>query len=126
MFDYLVAHGRMKEKEARSKFRQVSEEKSIITVLTPRNHYQYPLFDFDGFDKTNEAVMICFFENEKKKNPLQINRPLIILKYLVHNSSHFTLDRLCCTISSSKAYRASRFKSMNVRLIDSIECLLFI
>ena len=25
VFDYLVAHGRMKEKEARSKFRQVSE-----------------------------------------------------------------------------------------------------
>jgi hypothetical protein len=24
VFDYLVAHGRMKEKEARSKFRQVS------------------------------------------------------------------------------------------------------
>lgn len=27
VFDYLVAHGRMKEKEARAKFRQVSESK---------------------------------------------------------------------------------------------------
>jgi MAP/microtubule affinity-regulating kinase len=26
VFDYLVAHGRMKEKEARSKFRQVSSK----------------------------------------------------------------------------------------------------
>ncbi len=28
VFDYLVAHGRMKEKEARSKFRQVCSTKS--------------------------------------------------------------------------------------------------
>ena len=26
VFDYLVAHGRMKEKEARAKFRQVSHD----------------------------------------------------------------------------------------------------
>lgn len=31
VFDYLVAHGRMKEKEARAKFRQVS--KMVIRVL---------------------------------------------------------------------------------------------
>ena len=29
VFDYLVAHGRMKEKEARSKFRQVSLQGSV-------------------------------------------------------------------------------------------------
>lgn len=29
VFDYLVAHGRMKEKEARSKFRQVNLRKSF-------------------------------------------------------------------------------------------------
>uniref|UniRef100_A0A3B4A792 non-specific serine/threonine protein kinase n=1 Tax=Periophthalmus magnuspinnatus TaxID=409849 RepID=A0A3B4A792_9GOBI len=30
VFDYLVAHGRMKEKEARAKFRQVSEHKGLL------------------------------------------------------------------------------------------------
>lgn len=32
VFDYLVAHGRMKEKEARAKFRQVSESKKKKTT----------------------------------------------------------------------------------------------
>ncbi|UYV71487.1 MARK1 [Cordylochernes scorpioides] len=36
VFDYLVAHGRMKEKEARAKFRQVSSQTTITThVPTP-------------------------------------------------------------------------------------------
>lgn len=30
MFDYLVAHGRMKEKEARVKFRQVHTYNSVV------------------------------------------------------------------------------------------------
>ena len=43
VFDYLVAHGRMKEKEARVKFRQVKQRLSIIymcmyTVLFVRVH----------------------------------------------------------------------------------------
>ena len=29
VFDYLVLHGRMKEKEARAKFRQVSSQRSV-------------------------------------------------------------------------------------------------
>lgn len=37
VFDYLVAHGRMKEKEARAKFRQVSHRRrssrsSVVTL----------------------------------------------------------------------------------------------
>ncbi len=37
VFDYLVAHGRMKEKEARAKFRQVSHQHRITRtpVVTP-------------------------------------------------------------------------------------------
>lgn len=34
VFDYLVAHGRMKEKEARAKFRQVGVTSSRSTGLT--------------------------------------------------------------------------------------------
>ncbi len=33
VFDYLVAHGRMKEKEARVKFRQVSSQCGVDLVL---------------------------------------------------------------------------------------------
>lgn len=33
MFDYLVAHGRMKEKEARSKFRQVKINKKLFELM---------------------------------------------------------------------------------------------
>lgn len=34
MFDYLVAHGRMKEKEARAKFRQVQYCSVLNTTLS--------------------------------------------------------------------------------------------
>ncbi len=34
VFDYLVAHGRMKEKEARSKFRQVSSNEKKKNEVT--------------------------------------------------------------------------------------------
>ena len=34
VFDYLVAHGRMKEKEARAKFRQVTVHSCIVKRLT--------------------------------------------------------------------------------------------
>lgn len=34
MFDYLVAHGRMKEKEARAKFRQVSSVSHLRVTVT--------------------------------------------------------------------------------------------
>ena len=30
VFDYLVSHGRMKEKEARAKFRQVSPSQNVL------------------------------------------------------------------------------------------------
>ena len=33
VFDYLVAHGRMKEKEARAKFRQVSHQHRTSVVI---------------------------------------------------------------------------------------------
>lgn len=33
VFDYLVAHGRMKEKEARAKFRQVWQPFTLLIVL---------------------------------------------------------------------------------------------
>lgn len=33
VFDYLVAHGRMKEKEARAKFRQVSETPQLASTV---------------------------------------------------------------------------------------------
>lgn len=33
VFDYLVAHGRMKEKEARAKFRQVSSVSHLLLLL---------------------------------------------------------------------------------------------
>lgn len=33
VFDYLVAHGRMKEKEARAKFRQVSLQCLLSSIL---------------------------------------------------------------------------------------------
>jgi MAP/microtubule affinity-regulating kinase len=32
VFDYLVAHGRMKEKEARSKFRQVGSNEKVTSI----------------------------------------------------------------------------------------------
>lgn len=35
VFDYLVAHGRMKEKEARAKFRQVSHHQPRSSVVIP-------------------------------------------------------------------------------------------
>ena len=38
VFDYLVAHGRMKEKEARGKFRQVSDRFFIFIVAFSLNY----------------------------------------------------------------------------------------
>ena len=35
VFDYLVAHGRMKEKEARSKFRQVGDQLTRSSLVSP-------------------------------------------------------------------------------------------
>ena len=47
VFDYLVLHGRMKEKEARAKFRQVREQEEEVLLLLPDPnffHYDEPSF----------------------------------------------------------------------------------
>ena len=38
VFDYLVAHGRMKEKEARAKFRQVCNPHTHTPLCIHRHH----------------------------------------------------------------------------------------
>ena len=49
VFDYLVAHGRMKEKEARQKFRQVLNY-LIISVLFKRDAGWEPIFPIIYFN----------------------------------------------------------------------------
>jgi len=39
VFDYLVAHGRMKEKEARSKFRQVCQDNQLLDLSFTFNRF---------------------------------------------------------------------------------------
>jgi hypothetical protein len=39
VFDYLVAHGRMKEKEARSKFRQVCQDNQLLDLPFTFNRF---------------------------------------------------------------------------------------
>ena len=54
VFDYLVLHGRMKEKEARAKFRQIvsavqyCHQKKIIHRLAVFRYYTPPPFHFSS------------------------------------------------------------------------------
>ncbi len=50
VFDYLVSHGRMKEKEARAKFRQV---RHVIIYAS------WNLFTFDGMKIWKEQKPSC-------------------------------------------------------------------
>lgn len=46
VFDYLVSHGRMKEVEARAKFRQVQTHHPLMPTVHKFSHFDCPCFRF--------------------------------------------------------------------------------
>lgn len=59
VFDYLVSHGRMKEKEARAKFRQVWGETFLRTAGPSLSALPAPAWP--GWQGTGMPAVGCFF-----------------------------------------------------------------
>lgn len=71
VFDYLVAHGRMKEKEARAKFRQVWKAvfNFVLLMFLVMYNTQYHKLDFrvHGILKKKSPAILHFLKNGKLK-----------------------------------------------------------
>lgn len=59
VFDYLVAHGRMKEKEARAKFRQVSNTSHVTSTVSLMQYYLPPVVTI--LLCCHGAILSCIF-----------------------------------------------------------------
>ena len=109
VFDYLVAHGRMKEKEARVKFRQVCMRKLKLCMYIYVNV------------RERERERYSKYEKEKKEiiEPVMYEHMYSVIEDLYYNHGFMTLsvsaslclpDRVCCTVLPPKTRHTQRLE----------------